>query len=102
LTLKQQIAADKEIFFNEDDFAEAIVYNGESFLAVETVATDQNTGFPGFVVPVFTVLISSQDVSRPKAGDVVTFRGKVYKVGANPVSHGPVWSVDLVEKTIQV
>ena len=102
MTLKAQITADEGIFFNSDDFAEAIVYNGGEVLAIETTATDRNTGRPGFVVPVFTIMISANDVTRPEAGDPVTFRGRKYKVGENPFSDGGIWVVDLVEKTLQV
>ena len=102
MTLKDQITADEDIFFNDDDFAETIVFNGESILAVETVASEHETGLPGFIVPMFTVLISASDVSRPKAGDAVTFRGGSYIVGSFPRSEGGMWKVDLLKDTVQV
>lgn len=102
MTLKSQIIVDESVFFDADDFAEAAVYNGESILVIETVASEKNTGIPGFTVPMFTVLLSSADVSRPKAGDTVTFRGSTFNVGSFPESEGGMWKVDLLKDTVQI
>ena len=102
MTLKDQIAADKSIFQNTDEFGESAVYNGVPIVVIETGSSEFKTGSPGYVLPVFTVLVHSDDVTRPEAGDAVTFRGRQYSVGEDPGSSGHWWVVDLIGKTIQV
>ena len=102
MTLKDQITADKPIFQNIEEFGESAVYNGGDIVVIETEASELKTGTPGHIVPVFTILVHRDDVSRPEAGDAVTFRGNKYLVGDDSTSSGPWWVVDLIEKTIQV
>jgi hypothetical protein len=102
MTLKEQMAADLPLFFNTDEFAESAVYKGVAIDVVEDETGERSTGSPGFVVPLFTILVKASDVSRPKAGDSVTFRGVSCKAGPFPRSQGGVWVVDLVQDTVQV
>ena len=101
-TFKEQLVIDEPVFFNTDEFAEAATYKGAEIKVVEAEVSEQSSGSPGFVVPLFSVYLSARDVARPKAGDAVVFRGVTCKVSAYPVSAGGVWKVDLIKETVQV
>jgi hypothetical protein len=102
MTFDDQITADLDVIFNTDEFAETITYNGATISAVEGEVTERNTGKPGFSTTVASIFIQASDVTRPKAGDTVTFRSQRYKVAPFPKSEGGAWFVELIQDTVQV
>jgi hypothetical protein len=99
---KSTIAADVDIFYNEDEFAESATYNGEEITVVEDEATERNTGSPGFVNPLYRIFVPVSSVARPEYGDVVVFRDVNCLVGAYPVSNGQDWLIELFKETVQI
>lgn len=100
MTLKDQIDLDEPIFYDSEEFAEEAVYNGTPILVVEAETGERVTGEPGFVAPLFTVLVKSSDVTRPKGGDTVVFRGVTCTVGDYPTAEGNDWRVELERLTV--
>lgn len=99
-TPKSTMEADLEVFYNEDEHAEAADYAGNNILVIET-GGDHLSLVPGFDVPVYTIQFRSSEVLNPKAGDEVDFRGGSYRVGPMIRSQKGEWIVDLLKNEIQ-
>lgn len=100
---KDMLTEDLEnVFFNNDEFAEAATYAGVTIQVIEAEIGEQNTSLPGFSLPRFSVLVNAADVPQPKSGDQVTFRGVSCVVGPFPRSLGDVWQVDLLTKAMRI
>jgi hypothetical protein len=77
MTFKEQIAADADVFFNENEFAEPITYNGVSMLAIPEVGenpangnlytSEGQTARARFLVP-------AKDVPDPKPQDKIVHK----------------------------
>lgn len=99
-TLREQMESDLDVFYNEDEHAEAADYEGNNILVIET-GGDHLALPPGFDVPAYTIQFRASEVLNPKAGDEVTFRGASYRVGAMIRSQKGEWIVDLLKNEIQ-
>ena len=95
MTLKDQIALDAAVFYNDDEFSEPAVYNGTPIAVVEAETGERVSGEPGFVAPLFAVLVKASDVARPKGGDTVVFRGVTCTAAQHPTAQGEDWRVEL-------
>lgn len=83
MSLKTQIEADSTVFFNADDFAEAVLYNGQAVVAVpELGATLQrgNTIDSDGVSDRALFWLKVSDVAEPEPGDEVTHNNKTWTV----------------------
>ncbi len=100
-TFAEQLAADFDVFFNDEEFAESATYNGAAVKVVEAQTSERVTGDPGFATPQFSIYVKAADVPRPKGGDTVTFRGVACRVMQYSSAHGGVWLVDLVKDAVQ-
>lgn len=100
MNLSDALSYSHQVLF-DGEVAETATYNGIEINVVELVTSEHNTNIPGFTIPVYSVLVKSSDVSRPKGGDTVVFRGKRCTVGQFPRSEGDVWQIDLHQDTIQ-
>lgn len=101
MTFKTQTEGEISVFFNTDELAEIATYEGVEINVVESEVSERNTGVPGFTIPVYSVFVQESDVSHPKAGDAVTFRGVSCTVGPYPQSESGIWLIDLFKDTIQ-
>lgn len=103
MTFKSQISADLEnVFFNADEFAEAITYNGTEILAIEADGFQMNTGAPGVTLPTRTIMVRQADVPTAKVGDVVQMDGQTWHVGPGPQIDGGVWTLTLNRERLSV
>ena len=99
MTFLDDIENDNSIFFDPvQGFAETIIYNSVSILAVEDGGGMQNTGIPGLNVGGLSMFIQRADVAIPKQGDVVVYRSRNYTVVGDPRSDADLWKIELMQE----
>lgn len=80
MTLKEDMLDDVGIFFNEEEFAEKILYNGISILAIPEIGEENNRNIHDinktYKNAVF--VIKSEDVPEPGVGDNVIYNDVEY------------------------
>jgi hypothetical protein len=102
-TFKNQADADLgAVFFDEDEFALPIAYNGTDILAIESDLWSQDSGIPGVSVPSRGLYIRQSDVSFPKPGDAVTIGAHTWHVGAGASLDGGLWQITLHRETLNI
>ena len=87
MTLKQQMIADLDIFFNTDEFAEEITYTpaGGSATTITMIPDAQNAGIQS-VAPEsdsMIIYVKTSDVPSPNYKDTFTINGEVWYLRAN-------------------
>ena len=77
------MAADADVFFNQDEFADPATYNGDSIkivpeigLTLQSGDTIQSNGSSDRAV----FYIKTTDVSDPAGGDLISHKGKNWEV----------------------
>lgn len=99
MTLKDQIAADVAIFFNTDEFAEQVTYNGVSILVVPEIGETNQRG-NGIVSDgrsdkaYFWVEVS--EVPNPVAGDTISHLSKTWSVVRVAEGDGGMYKLECV------
>lgn len=99
MTFLDDIESDiDDVFFT--DFARTGTYNGVPISYIDDDVTEQQTGVPGFVLPVKNIYIKASEVTQPKSGDVFIDKDSVsYRVGQGSRKDGDgVWIVPLSQK----
>jgi len=99
LTARDLFDQDLDVFYNEDEHAEAADYQGNNILVIESGGDHQQV-FPGFDLPAYVIQIRESDVPNPKAGDMVDFRGQSFRVGPQIRSQKGEWILDLLRHEI--
>ncbi len=96
MTLKSQILSDLPVFFNTDDFAETITYNGVSIKAIVDYGEyyGDETGRRNAARANITVRHS--DVSTPAYDDSVIIDGTTWRVFNIEEGDGYTWSLNLI------
>ena len=96
MTLKTQIAADLATFFNSDDFAESVVYNGTTVAAVVSYGQlmSADAGAPKAVK---TLWVKGSDIAAPAYRDTVVIGSDTWYVGSEELfrTDGYVWELPL-------
>lgn len=82
MSIKSQIVADVDIFFNIDEFAEEATYNGKDILVIPKIGEGQSSKKPfenasRYVDAYFSIMAS--DVPDPEIGDVLVHNGKEWQ-----------------------
>lgn len=83
MSLKDVMAADAAIFFNSNEFAEAATYNGVQIDVVPEIGAelqDGNAVEKEGSADRAIFWVKKSDVSSPKAGDVIVFESKTWRV----------------------
>ena len=99
MTFKDSLEADMAVFFNAEEFAETIVYNGVEIVAVVDVG-----GTPAEAEESLRdealIYVKASDVTAPAYGDAVTARGHEWKVRRVPDAHdGFIWTISVIKNT---
>lgn len=103
MTFKDHLADDLDtVFFNADEFAFSITYNGASILAIEADGFLMSTGIPGVTQPTRSIMVRQADVANAKVGDKVVFNEQTWHVGPGPVIDGGVWTLTLNRERLSV
>ena len=98
MTLKSQQSSDLSIFFNTDDFAEIITYNGENIQAI----VDYGIGNLGENARTARIVIKQSDVEDPAYRDTVVIGSSTWRVFRDPSNEvaikgdGNVWELNLI------
>jgi hypothetical protein len=100
-TFKEQMAADMAVFFNADEFAEAVTYTsvdyGEKTINVVMVDEDESGQVPAAPGDTMIILAKYADIALPQRGDEFTIDGETWyfveNIGGGP-SEG-VWHISV-------
>ena len=96
MTLSDQMQTDLGVFFNAEEHAQAITYNGAPIYAVESFSNlmDQNQAA---VKKVKTLWVKVSDVASPAYRDTVVINGVTWYVGPEEEHQGDqfVWELPL-------
>lgn len=103
MAFKDMLAADMDtVFFNPDEFAVPITYNGTEILAIEADGFLMSTGVPGVTLPTRSILVRRSDVPKAKVGDKVIMDEQTWHVGPGPTIDGGVWTLTLNRERLNV
>ena len=95
MAFKDDLANDlQNIFFNTEEFAELVDYNGNSIKAIVDFSTDLNYATPN-VYAIASVLIKKIDMPEPIIGDTVTIGGILWVVFQILQGSGDTWLVQV-------
>jgi len=78
MALKSFLSADLSLFFNTDEFAETVSYNGQDISAIFTSYKDQEERHSDFIKAELTVKFS--DITSPQYRDKVVIDGVTWRV----------------------
>lgn len=100
MTLKDDIASDADTFFDTDEFAEDIEYNGASVKAIVESISERvaNT----VAAATLQIIVQSTDISQPAIDDRVLYDGTYYRVGQGAYMTGLDWNIPLIRDYIEV
>jgi hypothetical protein len=100
MTLKTQLSSDMSTFFNTDEFAESVTYEGSAIDAVVTAWTDHDEGdSPRVETPDLGLIVQVADVTLPVTGDAVIVSAVTYRVA--DIVHGDnshTWFLGLIKR----
>ena len=88
MTLKEQMEADQDVFFNPEEFGRIVTYNGVDITAIVDSHDFGYEQYPEVRNAEVSLLVKSADVSDPKAGDSVILGEDTYQV-YDPVERDP-------------
>lgn len=100
-TFKDMIAADLgNVFFNTEEFAETVAYNGDEVTAIITYGSgDEYKGYDDFDVKA-VILVKVSDVQEVVTGDQVQIGSDDWEViGAKRSAHGLTWEIQVNKRT---
>lgn len=97
MTLKTSIAADMEnVFFNTDEFAESVTYNGTANVpALVKYLEDLDDGRSGIRVARAEIFVRSSDVQTPSYRDTVVIGSRTWRVARIEEGDGNTWTLGL-------
>ena len=84
------------------EVGEAATYNGNTVTIIDQGQADQELSNPGPLVPTRSILIRSNEVAKPRRGDVVVIAGKTYTVQPGATEKNAVWTIYLSAELIQM
>lgn len=95
MTLKTDITADlDDVFFDTDEFAEEITYNGASINAIVEYGVNLTHGETAAAQA--QILVKKADVSAPQPRDTVVIGSTTYTVQSTLKGDGYTWTLNLV------
>jgi len=99
-TLAEQMAADLDILFNLDDFAQAVTYDNGTELSILAIVDREAIG--GQNAEGASVTVKRSDVAAPSYRDKFTIGGEVWRVamdGSRPLIKGDdhIWIIQVVK-----
>ena len=94
MTLKTQMTSDLSTFFNTDEFAETVSYNGSDISGVVDFGEDLNEQSDGLQA-VATLYIKKSDVADPNYRDTVVIDSVTWRVSRVSEGDGAVWKLGL-------
>lgn len=94
MTLKDDITSDLSVFFNTNEFAETVTYNGTDIPAIVEYEEnlDEQTGS---AVAIATLTIKKSDVSDPDYLDTVVIGSDTWKVRNRIEGNAYIWKLAL-------
>lgn len=91
MNFKEQMAADAAIFFNQNEFAEPVKYNGKSIFVIPEIGEGFNRGQPDPRRGMAFFDVQKVDISDPKTGDVILYDNKEWEfaeiISTDEISH---------------
>lgn len=94
MTFKTQLSADLPMFFNTDEHAESVTYNGSSIVAIVDYEEDLDER-PGGRFVGATMRVKASDVAAPAYRDVVVIGSETWQVQSVESGDGYVWVLKL-------
>lgn len=94
MTLKDQITSDLSTFFNADEFAETVSYNGSDISGVVDFGEDLNEQSDGLQA-VATVFVKKSDVVDPDYRDTVVIDTVTWHVSNIQEGDSDVWKLNI-------
>ena len=99
MTFKDDIAADSDVFYDTDEFADMVGYNGRQ---TPLIIDDSFERYEGSVVTnSFNARIRKTDVAQPYTEDKVIIDGYQYRVGEGFYLSGDDWVLTLTPDYIE-
>lgn len=101
MTLKEQMEADLEVFFNPDEFGQTVTYDNGTDPAADILAVVDFDREGRYHADYALIYLKASDVERPKYRDKITIDGRVWRVmrdekdGLNVWLINRVWSVNI-------
>lgn len=98
MTLAEQLTTDLSVFFDTDDFATTITYNGTDILALVDYGLDSD----GDNARTARIVVKASDVPAPAYRDTVVISGTTWRVFRDPDKEvavkgdGQVWEMSLI------
>jgi len=98
MTLAEQLTTDLSVFFDADDFATTVTYNGTDILAL----VDFGMNSDGDNARTARIIVKTSDVASPAYRDTVVIAGTSWRVFRDPDTEvavkgdGQVWELSLV------
>jgi len=98
MTLADQLSTDLSVFFDADDFAQTITYNGASINAL----VDYGMYGSGENARTARIIVKASDVAAPAYRDTVVIAGTTWRVFRDPdrevavKGDGHVWELALI------
>lgn len=80
MTLKTQMTTDLAVFFNDDEFAETVTYNGTDITAIVEYGAGRDTGA---VARLATLFVKKSDVTLPAYRDTIIIGSDTWRVFEN-------------------
>lgn len=100
MTLKTDIASDADTFFDTDEFAVEIEYNGVSINAIVESISERVAN--SIAAATLIIIVRQTDVSQPSVDDRVLCDGAYYRVGQGAYLAGIDWNIPLIQDYIEV
>ncbi len=94
MTLKNDIAADADVFYDTDEFGQSMTYNGTEIVGVIESGSERMENM--VASPALQVRVRQVDVPAPAVDDRVVTDGRTYRVGEGGYLEGVDWLLPLI------
>lgn len=94
MTLKTQMTSDLATFFNTDEFADTVSYNGSDILGVVDFGEDLNEQTDGLQA-LATLFVKKSDVADPNYRDTVVINSVTWHVSNVQEGDSDVWKLGI-------
>lgn len=96
MTLSDQLTSDLSIFYDTDEFAETVTYNGSAIPAIVDYKTNlDDAGSRGSAMAIAEISVRASDVAAPAYRDTVVIGSVTWKVRRTLSGDGKEWKLEL-------